>query len=195
MRARLAFGISFSIDFECYLIDEALSVGDQWFRDKAEATFAARRAHSGMLFVSHNARTVENYCDVGMVLIEGRLVPFATLAEAADFYTYGILHQRNASKAAPDLESFGKSDLTVPNAGEDSAALKARAVALIESSELDEAYRLLGASIALDRGASGAYYWQGVILRAWSRPADRDRRHSRTSPDKPGRRPGTRALV
>jgi capsular polysaccharide transport system ATP-binding protein len=94
MRARLAFGISLSIDFDCYLIDEGLSVGDQWFRDKAQAMFDRRRRDSGMLFVSHNPKTVESYCDMGMVLVEGRLVPFTTLAEAADFYSYGILRQQ-----------------------------------------------------------------------------------------------------
>jgi capsular polysaccharide transport system ATP-binding protein len=93
MRARLAFGISLSIDFDCYLIDEGLSVGDQWFRDKAQAAFDERRRHSGMLFVSHNPGTVKSYCDVGMVLVEGRLIPFTSLAEAADFYNYGILAQ------------------------------------------------------------------------------------------------------
>ena len=95
MRARLAFGISLSIDFDCYLIDEGLSVGDQWFRDKAEAAFTERRRQSGMLFVSHNAKTVESYCDMGIVLVDGRLVPFATLEEAADFYAYGIMRNGN----------------------------------------------------------------------------------------------------
>jgi capsular polysaccharide transport system ATP-binding protein len=96
MRSRLAFGISFSIDFDCYLIDEGLSVGDQWFRDKAFAAFEERRRHSGMLFVSHSPRAVEAYCDMGMVLVNGHLVPFSTLAEAEDFYAYGILRQRRA---------------------------------------------------------------------------------------------------
>jgi capsular polysaccharide transport system ATP-binding protein len=98
MRSRLAFGISFSVDFDCYLIDEGLSVGDQWFRDKAYAMFNQRRQHSGMLFVSHNPKTVESYCDMGMVLVEGRLIAFDTLAEAADFYNYGIL--RNAGQTS-----------------------------------------------------------------------------------------------
>jgi capsular polysaccharide transport system ATP-binding protein len=107
MRARLAFGISFSIDFDCYLIDEGLSVGDQWFRDKAQATFDQRRRHSGMLFVSHNPKTVESYCDMGIVLIDGRLVPFDSLAEAADFYSHGILPHRN-STACVDVEDVAQ---------------------------------------------------------------------------------------
>ena len=48
MRARLNFGISFAIDFDCYLIDEATSAGDQWFRDKCLEVFRARRERSGL---------------------------------------------------------------------------------------------------------------------------------------------------
>src|SRR5437763_4030387 len=36
MRARLAFAVSMTIDFDCYLIDEVLSVGDARFRDRCK---------------------------------------------------------------------------------------------------------------------------------------------------------------
>ena len=36
MRARLAFGLSLSIDFDCYLVDEVISVGDKIFRQKRD---------------------------------------------------------------------------------------------------------------------------------------------------------------
>ena len=34
MRARLAFGLSMAIEFDCYLIDEVMAVGDQRFKDR-----------------------------------------------------------------------------------------------------------------------------------------------------------------
>lgn len=90
MRGRLSFGISLAIDFDCYLIDEATSVGDQWFRDKCSAAFAERRARSsGLLMVSHNAGTIREYCDIALVLYRGQLVPFADLDEAIHFYCHG----------------------------------------------------------------------------------------------------------
>ena len=90
MRGRLSFGISLAIDFDCYLIDEATSVGDQWFQEKCAQAFAARRRKSaGLLMVSHNPRNIQQYCDVGMVLYRGHLVPFADLDEAVHFYTHG----------------------------------------------------------------------------------------------------------
>jgi capsular polysaccharide transport system ATP-binding protein len=89
MRARLNFGISFAIDFDCYLIDEATSAGDQWFRDKCLEVFRERRARSGLLMVSHNPQTIRQYCDIGMVLYDGHLVPFSDLDEAIHFYCHG----------------------------------------------------------------------------------------------------------
>jgi capsular polysaccharide transport system ATP-binding protein len=90
MRARLAFGLSLAMDFDCYLIDESLGTGDRWFRRKSLLAFEARRQRSGMLFVSHKAEQVRQYCDLGMVLVNGWLVPFDSLEEAIDFYYYGI---------------------------------------------------------------------------------------------------------
>ncbi len=90
MRGRLNFGLSLAIDFDCYLIDEGTSAGDQWFQEKCEAAFAERRRKSsGLLMVSHNPHSIERYCDVGLVLYRGYLVPFSDIEEAVHFYCHG----------------------------------------------------------------------------------------------------------
>jgi capsular polysaccharide transport system ATP-binding protein len=90
MSGRLNFGISLAIDFDFYLIDEGVGAGDRWFRDKAAAAFAERRRRSsGLLMVSHEPGTVQQYCDIGMVLYRGQLVPFADLDDAVHFYCHG----------------------------------------------------------------------------------------------------------
>jgi capsular polysaccharide transport system ATP-binding protein len=90
MRSRLSFGISLAIDFDFYLIDEGISAGDRWFQDKcAEAFSQRRRKASGILMVSHNPNTIEQYCDIGMVLHRGQLVPFSRIDEAVRFYCHG----------------------------------------------------------------------------------------------------------
>jgi len=89
MRARLSFGISLAIRFDCYLIDEATSVGDRWFRDKCLAAFNVRREHTGVLMVSHNPKTIRQYCEIALVLHKGHLVPFSDLDEAIQFYLHG----------------------------------------------------------------------------------------------------------
>ena len=90
MGGRLNVGLSLAIDFDVYLIDEGMSAGDQWFRDKCAAAFAERRRKaSGILMVSHNPGTIASYCDIAMVLYRGQLVPFANLDDAVHFYCHG----------------------------------------------------------------------------------------------------------
>jgi capsular polysaccharide transport system ATP-binding protein len=90
MRSRLSFGISFAIDFDCYLIDEGTSTGDRWFIDKCQAAFAERRARaSGLLMVSHSPDTIRQFCDIALVLYRGHLVPFSDLDSAVQFYCHG----------------------------------------------------------------------------------------------------------
>ena len=90
MRGRLNFGISLAIDFDCYLIDEGVSTGDRWFQNKAMAAFAERRRKaSGLLMVSHSPLTIREYCDIGMVLYRGHLVPFSNIDDAVRFYCEG----------------------------------------------------------------------------------------------------------
>lgn len=87
MKSRLAFGLSLAIDFECYLIDESIGAGDRFFRQKSRQVFLEQSEGAGMLLVSHNEATVREYCEIGMVLYEGFLVPFGDIDEAIDFYT------------------------------------------------------------------------------------------------------------
>ncbi len=86
MRARLAFGLSMAIDFDCYLIDEATSVGDKRFREKCEEVFALRRKKSDVIMISHNEETLRAYCDIAAVLNNGKLRFFDDMDEAFALY-------------------------------------------------------------------------------------------------------------
>lgn len=68
MRARLAFGLSLAIDFDVYLIDEVMAVGDPVFKKKSKAAFDARRQTANLILVSHDMRTVRDYSDVIIIL-------------------------------------------------------------------------------------------------------------------------------
>ena len=50
MRARLAFGLTLAIDFECFLIDEVIAVGDARFHQKCYDALFVRRGHCAMIF-------------------------------------------------------------------------------------------------------------------------------------------------
>jgi capsular polysaccharide transport system ATP-binding protein len=87
MRMRLALGVSLAIDFECLLIDEVISVGDQRFQKKCHREIFERRAHCGMILAVHDPRLVEEYCTHALVLKDGRGRVFDDVALACDIYT------------------------------------------------------------------------------------------------------------
>ncbi|WP_341633767.1 ABC transporter ATP-binding protein [Sphingomonas agri] len=62
MRARLAFAVSMTIDFDCYLIDEVMAVGDQFFRDKCRVELFEKRNDKAMIIVSHSHRYLKDTC-------------------------------------------------------------------------------------------------------------------------------------
>jgi capsular polysaccharide transport system ATP-binding protein len=72
MRARLAFGISLAINFECLLIDEIIMVGDRRFQEKCQREIFDNRRHCGMILAVHALDVVESYCSHALVLKDGR---------------------------------------------------------------------------------------------------------------------------
>ncbi len=82
MRARLAFGLSMAIDFDVYLVDEVTAVGDAKFQKRCRQAFRARSDHSSVIMVSHQERTMRDYCDTFALLQHGRLEQFDSLGEA-----------------------------------------------------------------------------------------------------------------
>ena len=86
MGARLSFGLSMAIEFECYLIDETLSVGDARFQAKCKRIFDRRRANADLIVVSHSMETIKEYCDHGAVLVDGQLIMFPAVEGAIEAY-------------------------------------------------------------------------------------------------------------
>lgn len=86
MRARLMFGISLALEFDCYLIDEGTAVGDIRFREKCERAMAERRANGSLVMVSHEPSVLRDHCTCGAVLHDGRLTTYQDLEEAIEAY-------------------------------------------------------------------------------------------------------------
>ncbi|WP_374487353.1 ABC transporter ATP-binding protein [Zoogloea sp.] len=82
MRARLAFALSMAVDFDCYLIDEIVAVGDRRFHDKCHEELFVKRKEKSMVIVSHDSRYIREHCDRACVLINGRLESFLSVDEA-----------------------------------------------------------------------------------------------------------------
>lgn len=88
MRARLAFGLSLAIEFDCYLIDELVAVGDARFQQKCREELFERRAHRAFIMASHDTHLVTEQCDRAIVIEGGRARMFEDVAEAADVYAW-----------------------------------------------------------------------------------------------------------
>jgi capsular polysaccharide transport system ATP-binding protein len=86
MGQRLAFGLSMAIDFECYLIDEVIAVGDARFQSRCHEEFAKRRARSDIIMVSHSMDTIRTYCSRGVVLAHGIVHEFSNVDDAIELY-------------------------------------------------------------------------------------------------------------
>ncbi|WP_453976776.1 ABC transporter ATP-binding protein [Brevundimonas sp. Marseille-Q4549] len=88
MRARLAFGLSLAIDFDCYLIDELMAVGDARFAAKCADELFTRRADRAFVMASHDMASVANVCSRALIIENGQAKLFDDVAEAIDVYTW-----------------------------------------------------------------------------------------------------------
>lgn len=86
MKARLAFALSLSVEFDCYLIDEVIAVGDSRFSDKCRYELFEKRQDRSIILVSHSPNAIRQYCDNAMVLDQGKMLEFPSIDEAYQYY-------------------------------------------------------------------------------------------------------------
>ena len=87
MRARLAFGLSLAIDFDCYLIDEVILVGDQRFHRKCQEELFTKRSDRALILASHALDIVRETCTHALVLKNGRAKVFHDIDVAIQIYS------------------------------------------------------------------------------------------------------------
>lgn len=73
MLARLGFGTSMAFDFDYYLIDEVMAVGDATFKRKSRKVFKERLQKSKVILVSHNMKLIGKMCNMIVHLDHGRV--------------------------------------------------------------------------------------------------------------------------
>lgn len=86
MRARLAFAISMVVEFDCFLIDEIIAVGDARFHKKCHIELFEKRGDRAMILVSHDAGFIREHCRRAAVLDQGHIVNFNDVENAYDYY-------------------------------------------------------------------------------------------------------------
>ena len=86
MVTRLAFALSMAIEFDCFLIDEAMVVGDARFHERCHVELFQKRRDRAFVLVTHDAKVIKLYCERACVLHQGRLLDFPSVDAAYDFY-------------------------------------------------------------------------------------------------------------
>lgn len=86
MRARLAFALSMAIEFDCFLIDEVIVVGDSRFHEKCRVELFEKRKDRALILVSHDPNQIKAHCESASVLDKGRLHSFDHVDEAYTYY-------------------------------------------------------------------------------------------------------------
>lgn len=92
MRARLAFGLSLAIEFDCYLIDEVVSVGDAIFRQRCEVELFEKRGARSFIIASHEMGFIRDTCTRAVIIERG----VATLHDSVDEAIYIYQHLDHA---------------------------------------------------------------------------------------------------
>ena len=87
MFVRLAFAVTTSLDADVLLIDEALAVGDVFFRQKCYQRLAALRERGvAIVLVSHALNEVEQFCQRALLLHGGHVLFEGPAIEAVKRY-------------------------------------------------------------------------------------------------------------
>ncbi|WP_444926812.1 ABC transporter ATP-binding protein [Microbulbifer sp. TRSA002] len=102
MRSRLGFGLSIAVDFDIYLVDEVMSVGDAHFKRKCEEVIAEKRKSSSFIIVAHAMALLRKNCDVGIYLDPTGLRVFDTVDQAIELYQ-GEKPNAQAKKTATEM--------------------------------------------------------------------------------------------
>ncbi|WP_310197526.1 ABC transporter ATP-binding protein [Pseudomonas hunanensis] len=86
MRSRLAFGLSMAFDFDYYLIDEVMSVGDAQFKRRCEEIFEEKLKNSNIVLVTHSMSQVKKLCDIVLLVNNGKIDVYEDVAEGVKAY-------------------------------------------------------------------------------------------------------------
>lgn len=87
MRARLAFALSLTIEFACYLIDEVIMVGDANFHRKCHYELFEKRGDRAMILASHSPDLIREFCNCALILHQGQGLMYSDVNEALQVYS------------------------------------------------------------------------------------------------------------
>ncbi|MBI2902338.1 MAG: ABC transporter ATP-binding protein [Candidatus Methylomirabilis oxyfera] len=126
MYVRLAFAVATSVDPDVLIIDEALSVGDQYFQKRCiDRIESFRKAGKTILFCSHNLYQIRLICDEAIWLSEGRIAQAGDVSRVVGAYENYLrdreLPQSDAGTPVGDRSAFPWVSRVLLSRGDDPA--------------------------------------------------------------------------
>lgn len=89
MVMRLAFSVAMFANPQCFVVDEALSVGDAYFQQKCIKRLKAFKKDGGaIVFVSHDMNAVKVLCEKAMLLEKGHKIEQGDPDEVINTYNF-----------------------------------------------------------------------------------------------------------
>ncbi|HZO62556.1 MAG TPA: ABC transporter ATP-binding protein [Gaiellaceae bacterium] len=176
MYMRLGFAVAAHIDADVLLLDEVFAVGDEEFQRKCFGKIFEYKQRGGtIVFVSHDAASVERLCERAVLLRNGRVELDGSAQEAIARYHTLLADERDPAEGAAGLREYGSGEARITAArllgpeGEERLQLAAGEPVVVElrvevrealppprvSLELRDEAGLLLAAVAQDTGELG----------------------------------------
>ena len=76
-----------AVEFDCYLIDEIIMVGDQNFQRKCHIELFEKRSDRTLIMASHDKGSVQEYCNRAILIDKGQGVIHPDIDEALEAYS------------------------------------------------------------------------------------------------------------
>lgn len=111
MIMRLAFAVAIHADPACFIVDEALAVGDAYFQQKCMRHIHEFRERGGaILLVSHDLNSVKTLCDKAVLLHDGVVAREGEPRGVIDYYeatTLSQMHEGETGVGIVEADSAG----------------------------------------------------------------------------------------
>src|SRR4051794_17921259 len=114
MYMRLGFAVAAHIDADVLLLDEVFAVGDEEFQRKCFAKIFEFKQRGGtIVFVSHDAASVERLCQRAILLRNGKVELDGSAQEAIARYHTLLAEERNPEESASGLREYGSGEARI----------------------------------------------------------------------------------
>jgi ABC-type polysaccharide/polyol phosphate transport system ATPase subunit len=117
MYMRLGFAVAAHVQADVLLLDEVFAVGDEGFQRKCFGKIFEFKQRGGtIVFVSHDAASVERLCERAVLLRGGRVELDGSTQEAIARYHQLLAEERDPDELAAGLREYGTGEARIVDA-------------------------------------------------------------------------------